>query len=52
MAKKPTVPSLTLVGISIRGLLENLLIPFEEKNLEGAFGKQYLDYQEKVRRWI
>lgn len=27
-------------------------IPFEEENLERKFGKKYLDYKKKVRRWI
>ncbi len=29
-----------------------LVIPIEEKNLEKKFGKKYLDYKSKVRRWI
>ena len=33
-------------------LMEIMFIPFEEKNLEKAFGKKYLDYKMKVRRWI
>jgi len=27
-------------------------VPFEEKLLEGLFGKRYLDYKKQVRRWI
>src|SRR3989344_1620647 len=27
-------------------------IPFEEKLMESIFGKKYLDYKKKVRRWI
>lgn len=27
-------------------------VPFEEKLLEKIFGKQYLNYKKKVRRWI
>ena len=27
-------------------------VPFEEKLLENIFGKKYLDYKKKVRRWI
>jgi protein-S-isoprenylcysteine O-methyltransferase Ste14 len=34
------------------GLMELLFIPFEEKNLNGVFGKQYTEYKQKVRRWI
>lgn len=27
-------------------------VPFEEKLLEGLFGKKYIDYKKKVRRWV
>ena len=33
-------------------LIEIKFIPIEEKNMEKAFGKRYLDYKKKVRRWI
>ncbi len=33
-------------------LMEILFIPQEEKNMEKAFGKKYLNYRKKVRRWI
>ena len=33
-------------------LMEIKFIPIEEKNLEKAFGKKYLDYKKRVRRWI
>jgi len=33
-------------------LMELLFIPFEEANLERIFGKQYLEYKQRVRRWI
>ena len=33
-------------------LMEIMFIPFEEKNLEKIFGKKYLNYKKKVRRWI
>jgi protein-S-isoprenylcysteine O-methyltransferase Ste14 len=33
-------------------VMEVMFIPFEEKNLEQAFGKEYLNYKQKVRRWI
>jgi len=33
-------------------LMETIFIPLEENNLEKAFGKKYLDYKKKVRRWI
>ena len=28
------------------------MIPFEERQLEGLFGDQYLEYKRSVRRWI
>lgn len=33
-------------------LMETIFIPMEEKNLEKSFGKKYLNYKKKVRRWI
>ncbi len=33
-------------------LMKILFIPEEEKNMEKAFGKKYLDYKKKVRQWI
>jgi protein-S-isoprenylcysteine O-methyltransferase Ste14 len=33
-------------------LMETMFIPFEEKNLEEVFGREYLDYKKNVRRWI
>jgi protein-S-isoprenylcysteine O-methyltransferase Ste14 len=27
-------------------------IPFEEKRMEKTFGRKYLDYKKKVRRWL
>ncbi|MBU2503770.1 MAG: isoprenylcysteine carboxylmethyltransferase family protein [Nanoarchaeota archaeon] len=58
--------ALTLLGISIfLGslatfiiplifviLTDTFTIPIEEKNLNKKFGKKYLDYQKRVRRWI
>ena len=33
-------------------LIERLFIKLEEENLEKKFGKKYIDYKKKVRRWI
>ena len=33
-------------------LMELMFIPFEEENLKKVFGKKYLNYKKKVRRWI
>jgi len=58
--------ALSLFGVSILiGSLITFIIPFlfilltglftiplEEKNLEKKFGRKYLNYKKKVRRWI
>ncbi|MFZ2455804.1 MAG: methyltransferase [Candidatus Altiarchaeia archaeon] len=33
-------------------LIDRLIIPVEEKNLEKTFGKNYVGYKREVRRWI
>jgi protein-S-isoprenylcysteine O-methyltransferase Ste14 len=33
-------------------ILERKFIVFEEKNLEEVFGKEYLDYKKRVRKWL
>lgn len=33
-------------------LMEKTSIRIEEKNLERVFGKEYLSYKGRVRRWI
>lgn len=33
-------------------IMDRSFIPTEEKNLEKKFGKEYVDYKRKVRRWI
>ena len=33
-------------------LMEIMFIPIEEMNLERVFGKRYLGYKKKIRRWI
>lgn len=33
-------------------LIEKLFIIFEGKSLEKRFGRPYLDYKEKVRKWV
>jgi protein-S-isoprenylcysteine O-methyltransferase Ste14 len=43
--------SLILVVIFII-LMELLFIKYEEKNMGKNFGKEYLRYKKKVRRWI
>ncbi len=33
-------------------MMKYIFIGDEDKNLEKAFGKKYLDYRKKVRRWV
>ena len=33
-------------------IMNSIYVPFEEKLLEELFGKKYLNYKKKVRRWI
>jgi protein-S-isoprenylcysteine O-methyltransferase Ste14 len=33
-------------------ILDQLYIPVEERKLEETFGKEYLEYKQRVRRWI
>ena len=33
-------------------ILDKLYIPVEEKRLEKTFGKEYLEYKQRVKRWI
>ncbi|MFQ6088379.1 MAG: methyltransferase family protein [Candidatus Methanofastidiosia archaeon] len=38
--------------IALLLILNKLYIPFEEMKLEKTFGREYLKYKQKVRRWI
>lgn len=33
-------------------IIQFSFIPFEEKKMEATFGNEYLDYKNRVRRWI
>jgi len=33
-------------------IIEKVFIPLEERNMIKKFGKKYLDYKRKIRRWI
>jgi protein-S-isoprenylcysteine O-methyltransferase Ste14 len=41
-----------IVPIIFWALVNRGVIPLEEKNMEKKFGKKYLNYKKKVRRWI
>ena len=38
--------------IALLVILDRYYVPFEEKRLEETFGTQYLEYKQRVRRWI
>ena len=38
--------------IALLVILDRYYIPFEEKRLEKTFGIEYLEYKQRVRRWI
>lgn len=46
-----SVPALLSPAVFVI-FLDWLVIPFEEKTLQKAFGKEYLKYKKRVRRWI
>jgi len=33
-------------------IMDWYFVPVEEKNLEKIFGRKYLEYKERVRRWL
>lgn len=41
---------LTLVVVMV--VLDRLVVAREERYLRSAFGQQYADYQQRVRRWL
>ncbi len=32
--------------------VQSVFIPYEEKNMERTFGREYLEYRKKVRQWL
>jgi len=41
-----------LAALPVAGLLQTLVIRKEERYLEARFGATYLDYKQRVRRWL
>ncbi len=38
--------------IALLLILDRFYIPIEEERLETSFGKEYLEYKQRARRWI
>jgi protein-S-isoprenylcysteine O-methyltransferase Ste14 len=41
-----------LVPFVLFSLDNFIIIPFEERSMERAFGDEFRDYQSRVRRWL
>jgi len=41
-----------LSPLAMIAILERKFIVYEEKNLEGLFGEDYIRYKNKARRWL
>jgi protein-S-isoprenylcysteine O-methyltransferase Ste14 len=41
-----------LAPVAFFMVIDRMVIPREEKTMERLFGQQYVDYRERVRRWI
>jgi protein-S-isoprenylcysteine O-methyltransferase Ste14 len=44
--------AMLLAPIAFFIIIDRMVIPLEEQNLERLFGPSYLDYQTRVRRWL
>ena len=47
-----TFSLLSIIPWAVSIMLFNYIMSYEEKNLEEIFGEEYLDYKDKVPRWI
>lgn len=45
-------PPAFLAPVAFFLTVHTAFIPYEEKKMEAAFGKAYLDYKRRVRRWL
>lgn len=41
-----------LISMVFALVINQIVIPFEERDMEKTFGKQFIEYKSKVRRWI
>ena len=44
--------AMLLAPIAFVIIIDRMVIPLEEQNMERLFGPQYTDYQTRVRRWL
>ena len=44
--------AMLLAPIAFFVIIDRMVIPLEEQNLERIFGSQYIDYKTRVRRWL
>ena len=44
--------AMLLAPIAFFIIIDRMVIPLEEQNLERLFGTYYLDYKTRVRRWF
>ncbi len=44
--------AMLLAPIAFVVIIDRMVIPLEEQNMERLFGAQYTDYQTRVRRWL
>jgi len=47
-----TMSLISIVPIIISFIMYTPMVKFEEKDLEKVFGQEYLEYKEKVPRWL
>jgi protein-S-isoprenylcysteine O-methyltransferase Ste14 len=45
-------PVMLIAPAAFFAVIDRIVIPHEEQTLERTFGPQYLEYKERVRRWI
>jgi protein-S-isoprenylcysteine O-methyltransferase Ste14 len=45
-------PAMLIAPLLFFLVIDRMLIPEEEENMERIFGEQYLDYKRRVRRWL
>jgi protein-S-isoprenylcysteine O-methyltransferase Ste14 len=44
--------AMLLAPIAFVVIIDRMVIPLEEQNMERLFGPQYSDYKTRVRRWL